>query len=313
MYKKLEIVHDLLGSYRSIGDEYLFHCPYCNHHKKKMSLNLAMNVFKCWVCDTRGKNIYRLIRQFGTYQQRQKWLQLEGRLDIAEFDKFFSEANEEIQVQTVEPPENFISLCNRHLPRSSQRPFDYLMNRGVTKKDILFWKLGYCDEGRYSGRILGPSFNNDGDWNFFVSRSFCGHRQRYLNPKADRNIIFNELYVDWDEPIVLVEGLFDAIVAGQNSVPVLGSSIRPYSKLFQAIVINDTPVYLAFDEDAKKKTEYIIKNMLKYDIELYLIDTSGCEDVGSMTKHEFLSRKDNAKRIEGDYLFYSKIYGELNA
>ena len=191
MYKKIEIIHDMLGSYRVVGDEHLFHCPFCNHHKKKMSINFGLNMFKCWVCDTRGKNIYRLVRQFGTYQQRQKWLQLDGRLDISEFDKFFSEVNNEVESHTIEPPESFISLCNRHLPRSSRKPLDYLKSRGVTQKDVLFWKLGYSTEGRYNGRILGPSFNNDGDWNFFVSRTFCGQRQKYLNPRTSKDIIFN--------------------------------------------------------------------------------------------------------------------------
>ena len=67
------------------------------------------------------------------------------------------------------------------------------------------------------------------------------------------------MFVDWDESIILVEGLFDAIVAGQNAIPILGSTLREESKLFQGIVLNDSPVYLALDEDARKKQEYIIK------------------------------------------------------
>jgi len=88
---------------------------------------------------------------------------------------------------------------------------------------------------------------------------------------------------------VLVEGVFDAIVAG-NAVPILGSTLRADSKLIKKIVYHDTPVYLAFDEDAQKKENQVIRMLIKYDIELYKIDTTGYEDVGSM------SREDNPRK-----------------
>ena len=34
---KRKIVTQVLGSYHQKGDEHLYHCPYCGHHKKKMS------------------------------------------------------------------------------------------------------------------------------------------------------------------------------------------------------------------------------------------------------------------------------------
>ena len=84
----------------------------------------------------------------------------------------------------------------------------------------------------------------------------------------------------------------------QNAIPILGSSLREESKLFQALVLNDTPVYLALDEDAEKKQNYLIRLFHRYDIDLKVIDTSNVEDVGSMTTGQFLSRKSQA--IEPD-------------
>ena len=298
MEEKLRIVRDILGDYRQSSNEFLFHCPYCHHHKKKMSVNFGINSWKCWVCDERGKNIYRLVRKFGTYQQKQKWLELDGRLDLSEFDKMFMEMNDEEIVQVTELPESFTSLCNKHLPKSSQQPLEYLSQRGIKKEDILMWKMGYCTEGRYGGRIIVPSFNNSGDLNYFIARSYVGHRMKYLNPPVSKNIIFNELYIDWDEPVVIVEGVFDAITVKHNAIPILGSSLREESKLFQAVVLNDTPVYLALDEDAEKKQNYLIRLFHRYDIDLKVIDTSNVEDVGSMTTGQFLSRKSRA--IEPD-------------
>ena len=310
MEEKIKIIHQIFGSSRRSRDEHLFSCPFCNHHKKKLSINFGKGYWKCWVCDVRGKNVYRLVRKFGTYQQRQKWLELEGRLDLNEFENIFAEMNNLKEEQVIDLPDGFISLCNKRLPRSSQRPLEYLRQRGITKKQIIKWKIGYCESGRFGGRIIIPSFNNDGNVNYFIARSYVGHQRKYLNPRAEKDIIFNQISIDWDSPVTLVEGVFDAIVAGENAIPILGSTLRDTTKLFQAIAINDTPVFLALDEDAKKKTGQIIKNMLKYDIELLKIDTSGCEDVGSMTSDIFNERKSNAKSIDYDNFF---LYDALRA
>ena len=308
MNEKIKIINDILGSSRKVKNEHLYSCPYCNHHKKKMSVNFAKNYWKCWVCDQRGKNIYRIVRKFGTYDQRQKWLLLDGRLDLTEFDKFFAEINDEEITQTVSLPEEFVSLCNRNLPMSSKKALDYLKSRGLTKQDILSWKIGYCTGGRYGGRIIIPSYNWSGDANYYIARSFGSHQRRYLNPPVGRDIVFNELYIDWDEDVVLVEGVFDAIIAGPNAIPILGSTLRENSRLFQQIVLNDSPVYLALDNDAEKKRNWIIKSFLRYDIELYLIDTSGCEDVGSMTREEFRKRKEIAIPADLDeILIFDKL------
>ena len=93
---------------------------------------------------------------------------------------------------------------------------------------------------------------------------------------------------------ILVEGVFDAIVVKNNAIPILGSTLREESKLFQAIVIHDTPVYLALDDDAEKKRDYILKLFNRYGVDAKLIDTSSCEDVGSMSRQEFENRKSQA-------------------
>jgi DNA primase len=272
-----------------------------------MSVNFAQGMFKCWVCDTRGKNIYRIVRKFGNYNQRQKWLQLEGRLDLSEFDKIFQGLQEEVVDQVIDLPKEMISLCNKRLPISSKRPMAYLKSRGITKEQILMWKIGYCPSGKYGGRIIIPSFNINGDPNYFIARSYVGHQRKYLNPPASRDIIFNELMIDWDEPVVLVEGAFDAIVAGTQAVPILGSTLRPNSKLFQALALNDTPIYMGLDEDAEKKAGQMIRNMLQYDMEVYKIDTSSVEDIGSMSPEEFSWAFQNAETIDSDYYFFQKM------
>jgi len=198
-------------------------------------------------------------------------------------------------------------LANKKLPITAKLARKYLRDRGVTKSDILKWKIGYCSSGLYENRIIVPSFRSDGYVNYFVARTYSKHWKRYINPPASNNIIFNELYVDWNSDLCIVEGAFDAIVAG-NAVPLLGSSLRENSKLIQQIIKHDTPVYLALDPDAKDKEQKIAKMFLQYDIELYKIDVSGFDDVGEMTKKQFQNRKQNAAFIEmNNYLLYEAL------
>ena len=303
-----KILFDVLGSYRRISSEILFFCPSCQHHKQKLSVNIDKNAFKCWVCDYRGKNIRRLVRRFGTYSQLSRWDQISGRVNYDKFtEDLFADNKETEKPQKLKLPDAFESLSNPKLPFTANRAYKYLLSRGIDKYDILRWKMGYCLTGEYRNRVVVPSFDEDGDINYFVSRTFTGDSYKYKNPKASKNIVFNELFVDWDSDLILVEGVFDAVIAG-NSVPVLGSTLRPDSKLIKKIVYHDTPVYLAFDEDAQKKENQVISMLSKYDVELYKINTSGYDDVGSMSKEVFNQRKNAASFIDADnYLLLNML------
>ena len=294
-----KILYETLGDSIDKGNELLFSCPSCNHHKRKFSINLSKGYFKCWICDYRGRNVRRVIRSYGSHNQLQKWDELSGRSDLERFADLFMEPESGESAQKLELPKEFISLCHDKIPATGMYALRYLSSRGISKEDIVRWKIGYCFSGEYRNRIIFPSFDNDGDVNYFVGRSYNGDSYKYKNPKASKNIVFNHLYVDWNKDLTIVEGIFDALVAG-NAVPILGSTLRTDSDLIREIVRNDTPVYIALDPDAADKERRIIKTLLKYDIELYKVDVSGYEDVGSMPKQIFKERKKNAEFIDSD-------------
>ena len=244
-------------------------------------------MYKCWICDQRGKNLYRIIRRFGTFSQQEKWKELSGdKQDLGEFDNLFKEEIFEVaKEEIIELPMGFQTLTRLSGSKSQLRAFKYLTSRGLQKKDILKWKIGYTTEYPYEDRIIIPSFNDNGELNYFIARSFSDNPYRYKNPKVSRNIIFNELYLDFERELVLVEGVFDAIKA-ENAVPILGSTIRETSKLFRKIVKYDTPVLLALDSDAHKKSQAIKKLLLKYGIEVRQIQYRDDRDLGEMTHSE---------------------------
>ena len=303
--EKLKIVKNVLGrSYKS-GTEYLFYCPYCSHNKMKMSVNVSNNVWKCWICDRSGRNIGTIIRKFGTIDDKVAWSKFENRVETTEFDTLFAEKEEEIAPK-VDLPKEFQSLTGANRSSGALSAKLYLRNRGIGKPDILKWKIGYASSGEYEGRIMIPSFAPDGSLSYFVARSYGKAWPRYKNPHTSRNIVFNDLYVDWGKDIILVEGIFDAIKAG-NAIPLLGSTLRKKSKLFQKIAATKKEIYLALDPDAKKKTDSITNLFSRFGVDVYQIDVSGYEDVGEMTKAEFKKRKKEASILETDDYLLEKV------
>lgn len=297
------VINEILGDGYRHGTENLYFCPNCSHHKKKLSVNFEKNVFKCWVCDYSGKDLRRVVRKYGQFYHLRDWQSLQGESETRTLKEDLFAKDDLLPEQKVEIPSSFCSLANKGLPISSLSARGYLKDRGLAQRDIVRWKIGYCNSGKYSDRVVIPSFGLTGHCNYFVARSYKNDWKKYMNPNVGKDIIFNELYIDWDSDLILVEGVFDAIVAGPNAVPILGSTLREDSKLFKRIVENDTSIYLALDPDAEKKTNRISKKFLEYGIETRKISVGPFRDVAEMSKEEFKKRFNDAELItEDNYL-----------
>ena len=304
MKEKLNILKEVFGSYYKSRNEYLFVCPFCKHHKKKLSINLDLGVYKCWVCDTKGKSIPRLVRQFGSSHLSHQWCQLTNEIDMSDTPDLFAETKIPEEKQRLSLPPDFIFLGAPALPLDAQRPLRYLLARGVTLEDIRFYKLGFCSDGEYRNRIIIPSFDEEGYCNYFVGRAYKNDTLKYKNPRVSRNIIFNELLIDWASPVMLVEGPFDALKA-RNSICVLGSTLNASSRLFQRLVEKQPRVYIGFDNDALQKALRVIKSMLEYGLEVYQIQTSEAEDIGSLNKSEVEELKASAVPMSFENFIFS--------
>ena len=305
--QRAAILTDILDTPLRSGEELLFYCPKCLHPKKKLSVNLRKNCFKCWVCHFTGSNLTRLVKRYGSYKHKQEWGRYDDKIDLSATsftDTLFGQ--QEVEQQTLSLPKEFVTLTGKH-NSNANNAIRYLYERGIGKEDILKWKIGYCPDGEYAGRIIIPSFNLQGRINYFVGRSYKDNWIKYKNPSLQRNnLIFNELNLDWESDLTLTEGVFDAIVAG-NAIPLLGSTLPETSRLFQEVAKHDTPIYIALDPDAEKKAQYLINDMIQYGIEIYKIDVRGYQDVGSMPKKEFIERKINALPMTADNLFKYKL------
>ena len=65
-------IENLLGkSHKRARANHAFHCPFCNHRKPKLEINMATNEkghnpWECWVCQTKGRTIRSLLKQLNT-------------------------------------------------------------------------------------------------------------------------------------------------------------------------------------------------------------------------------------------------------
>jgi transcription elongation factor Elf1 len=60
----MKALHGHLG--RSVphrNGERSFHCPFCNHHKRKLQVNIETQKWHCWVCNAKGQTINSLLHK----------------------------------------------------------------------------------------------------------------------------------------------------------------------------------------------------------------------------------------------------------
>jgi len=177
---------------------------------------------------------------------------------------------------------------------------NYLKNRGIGRREILKWKLGYCEDGKYKNRIVIPSFDEFGMLNFLTGRAFYEGVDRYYNGNFCKDIIFNDYLIDWRKAVVITEGPFDAIKVDENAIALQGSLLSSGTRLFTKVVLSGVDVFMALDKDAFSKQLDIIENLVSYGVVCRLVPLGRRKDVGEMTKEEFAMAKRKSTIVSSD-------------
>jgi len=98
--------------------------------------------------------------------------------------------------------------------------------------------------------------------------------------KVSKDIVGFELLINWDTPLVLCEGAFDALSIRRNAIPLFGKSIQ--SELEKKIIGNSVKkLYIVLDSDAIKNALRLTKKFMSYGIETHLVDL-GDQDPSDM-------------------------------
>jgi len=265
----INLVSSVLGEgKRTSRGNVAYHCPFCEHHKPKLEVNFTenksnKNPWNCWVCGTRGTKIKSLFKQLKVSSKYYTELQAITK------DVF----NGEIETKStiLELPKEYKLLDN---PQSKleKKAYKYLRLRNITKRDILKYQIGFCEKGDYYNRIIIPSFDVDGKLNYFTARSIDKNSYLgYKNPPTTRNIVPFELFINWDLPIILCEGPFDAIAIKRNTIPLLGKNIQ--SELMKKLITSRVDkIYIALDKDAQEQAFKYCQRFMDEGKEVYLVE-----------------------------------------
>ena len=285
---KLDVLAQHLGHYKTMaGANHYFECPACHHHNHKLTINIEKSVWNCFHCGIKGKSFLYLLKLAGVSKPNQykKLFNEDAKRNIEDIDNIFGK--EVIKEKKLSLPKGYENLF-RNIEKAFYKPaVVYLLKRGLGKEDILKYDLYYSVSDQ---RILFPSYDREHNLNYYVARTIQPFESyKYKNATASkREVIFNEHLIEWDKPLYVVEGIFDAILSRKNAVPILGSNVGRGSLLFKRLLQNHTEVIIALDADAKKKMFKMINELVKYIIPVTYVDWKSEErDIAEMGSDKF--------------------------
>ena len=264
--KLLTLLQKVLGEGKIVSkDEAMFICPFSHHRKPKLAVNLTPQRWQSWIdTNAKGRSIFALFKRLQApsnyFEELSRIVKLPKNMKLADTEK-----------QYVALPYEFRRLTETHKDFSYTKAMNYLKRRGIESCDIERYDIGYCSGGDYAGRIIVPSYDADNKLNYFLARDFTGNAYlKYKNPPVSKDIVVFENQIDFSEPLVLCEGVFDAIAIRRNAIALLGKNIP--SKLKIKMIENKvSEVYVVLDQDAMKNAISISESLLNENINVRFV------------------------------------------
>ena len=296
-------IENILGkSYKRARENHAFNCPFCNHHKPKLEINFrtnekGQNPWECWVCQTRGRTIKSLLYQLKIPRDQ--------ATEVLRYVPKNSET-EYREVESVQLPKEFKTLYNAsNTSIIANKIKRYLYERGFSDNDFIKYNVGYCTAGEYGGRIIIPSYSESNILNYFIARTHEGSYHKYRNPEVSKDIIFFENLINWDQPIILCEGVFDAIAIKRNAIPILGKSLSN-TLIKKLISSTNKDIYIALDTDARIKALQISEHLLSLGKRVFLVKLTD-KDPSDMGFKQFTELVQTAKELDLSTLMMHKL------
>ena len=279
----LQLLESILGKGKSTsGNNIAFFSPFVSHYKPKLEIDInttsnGENPWHCWISDKKGRSISSLFKQLNL--GKEKFEQLNR---IIESNKYRSATTTETKTVTLTLPEEYRPLWISKKTPDYRNAIHYLKNRGITIFDILKYRIGYAESGMYSGKIIIPSYDENGQLNYYVTRAYYkSDTQKHKNPNVSKDIIGFDMMINWSQPIILCEGAFDAIAVKRNAIPLFGKIIQPtlQKKIIEKRVKD---IYICLDADAIKKALDIAEKFMGEGLNVYFIELENEADASEL-------------------------------
>ncbi|WWT39519.1 DNA primase-like protein [Microcystis phage Mel-JY01] len=310
----LYLLEQVLGkSKKSSGNNYSFYSPFVNHHKPKLDIDLSIdkptNLWHCWISNTSGRGIYSLFKKIRVSNEYFKKL---SKI-LGDRNLLISSSNVKPTNDVIRLPDEFIPLYDVKKTSDARLKYEmiyamqYLKNRKINSYDIMRYNIGYCSTGVYSGRIIVPSYDANSNLNYFDSRTIYDDVSgKYKKPPFSKNVVGFESMINWNLPITLVEGVFDAITARFNVIPLFGKTVQ--SVLAERIVLRRPPeINVCLDNDANLSSIKICSYFISNGIRCRMIKLPG-KDINEIGFNQFIETKNRTKFINEFDLLKERIF-----
>ena len=302
----INILDEVLGVGTSLkGNEQAHHCPFCHHHKKKLQINLETQQWHCWVCDSKGRKIQTLLKRLHVDSKRIKKV-----YEIYGDDYIVSSTTTDEEKVELRLPSEFKSLLKKPkgLNPLYKKVVQYAKDRRISKEDIIKYNIGYCDSGIYTNRIIIPSYDVDGRLNYFIARSvYVEEKFKYKNPPVSKNVTIFENQINWNKPITLTEGVFDALAVKRNAIPLLGKFI-PKTLMDSIYKRGVKEIKIILDKDAQDQALYYVNYFMNNGITVTNILPTE-KDAGDMGFSEVNKMLKQTKKSGFEDIISQKLMG----
>lgn len=322
--KVTSLLVSVLGDYQEFSNnEYYFVCPLCTKRDGKKKLAIKINPdnvgevhWHCWRdASHRGKSLRQLFRKMNANTAIEQYDEIVGKkhlsYDLNNLNSVITPFKpKEIENNIVFLPKEYERLADSEPSYFFNMATSYLQSRGLDYYDIVKYNIGYCSSGQYAGYVIIPSYNSEGMLNYFVGRTFQNAYLKYKNPKVEKSkIIFNEIHINWRLPIIICEGVFDAMAIKRNAIPILGNTISNHLK--QKIMNYSCDVYIALDSDMFQQSVRVIEDFVRNGLNVYYVELDK-KDPSETGFFEMNNKIYNSEKITMQHLLKLKMKPKTN-
>lgn len=230
------VAHLLAGRTANSEGWVRVNCPMCAETQDKpdrrasLGIRADTGIYKCFRCGAKGR-----ARGFSDSAQR-------------------SPRDPEPEV-SIQLPDGFVLLGSGDgaTAEATRRAREYLSRRGVGLPAIQEARIGYAEDAKGVPRIVVPVLGADSSLRGWVARALAPSVvPKYLNASGvwASHVVFNEaaLLRRTDTPLMVVEGVFDALPYWPDAVATLGKSLK--GSQFDVLLRSRRPLAVCYDGDA---------------------------------------------------------------
>ena len=317
-YELLHLIEAVLGNSEHKKDgNYGFKCPKCsskyNDGKKKLEVDIhttkeLKNYFHCWRCDFKGTNLKQLFKGVGVekffFNELEKFVKYDK-------DNFTNNSFQKVELPKEYVPLHEYSKMSYFDKKLANASIKYLQKRNISEIDIVKYNIGICSSGKYQQRIIFPSYNIWNELNLFTGRYYKDELPErvtsYMKPTVDESVIIPyENLINFNLPIILCEGTFDAITLKINAIPLFGKTMS--ERLKQTLLSEKVKdIYILLDKDAKKKALQYVELFYKNSKNVYFVELDG-KDPSKLGYEQSWQAIRATKQAEFKDIVYQRIH-----